>query len=730
MMRKLMKKALIYIVKFLISFLFHPIKTTRKVYTVLGNLFADYRKYVPSYAPAALTFYVIVLIVPAVSIIAFAASLLRFDLSLLTNLLKTYLNKEYATMMLSIIENPTISLSTIVVLVFSVYAVSRGVGNIYIISKDLFPVDKIHQEGLGNYYFYIFTTTIFMLLATISFLFVLAIGPIGRAFNVFYAFFIFRYALLFLMVVLFFSLLYFFIPRAPIKFSEAFIGAMVTTVGMIGLYFIISIYFAHTSFSNVYGPLASIVMVFFVLNWGCEVFYIGLYVSHLLYTKRKEAYISRVSVERMNHHGQAIVHILKKVCYLYNVLPGEKIEVVVEKEGRRSVKGYVSDIIKASPARCDPICVQADMCHDCQLMYMKYDAQLKQKRREIIGSLKKYTHFHFDLSIVQDIRPAEVINNYKQYVSYPLYEYEGEIFIGQKNKAAMTFMTHCMLQDVRIMEVLIRIRKILNDRHAHVYNKKSRRGLRRIIVKKIDDKIAVMMITGKDGLAADIIEDISTIEEVNGLYYSIQTNPLSEHPSKKRVKVYGDDYYYYTLNDHRYRLQPYSYVFRSREMEEQTIELFKSKIDPKDSVLSLFTKTALLELELPNKVVGIGETKSDIDDAKYNAAALGLENKRFRCGLVDRNVGLIMGKEHFDAAIVHLDLRPMTSSLSQAFYDSPIVNLFIISNDPHIFASSLFASDTDRLQTTYDLIQVYALDQEPYTYHVETIFHLRRKEGK
>ena len=45
------------------------VKTMKAYYQKAATIFSDYRHYVPSYAPAALTFYLIILIVPAISIV-------------------------------------------------------------------------------------------------------------------------------------------------------------------------------------------------------------------------------------------------------------------------------------------------------------------------------------------------------------------------------------------------------------------------------------------------------------------------------------------------------------------------------------------------------------------------------------------------------------------------------------------------------------------------------------
>ena len=67
------------------------VKMMKAYYQKAATIFSYYRHYVPSYAPAALTFYLIILIVPAISIVAFATSLFHFNSDMLVNLLEQYL---------------------------------------------------------------------------------------------------------------------------------------------------------------------------------------------------------------------------------------------------------------------------------------------------------------------------------------------------------------------------------------------------------------------------------------------------------------------------------------------------------------------------------------------------------------------------------------------------------------------------------------------------------------
>jgi len=726
-MRQKLRDGLRFVLRCLWMFLRHPIKTTGKVVGKIAAFMTDYRKYVSAYNGAALTYYLIILIVPAVTVIALVANLFNIDLTIVRNLLQEFLTQEYAEMIVGILSSSKISLGSIVILCLSVYAVSRGVGNIYLVTKDMFPKDEIDNESILGYYAYTIRITLFIFIAAIGIIFVVALGPVAKAFNVFYGYIVLRACLLFLMLTGFFTFLYLMIPRAPVKPSEAFKGGLVAVVGFHILSYVLNIYLAHANFSNVYGPLASVVMILFILEWGCKVFYIGLYVTHLFYMDRFNKKIQRVVIERIDHHGMGVATAYGKPTFLRNALTGEEVEIVVEKEKRKEVLAEVTDIVTPSVVRDVPICMQADTCKDCQLQYMNYWYQLTHKHYEIMRALQKYTSFDSSDEVIQPVMPANEVTRYKQFVSFPIYDYDGDLYIGENDGRTCTFMTECIMLDPMITDIIRPIQDLMNATGCQAFHRPSSHGLRQIIIKKIEDKLIVIFVTGRDGLPDALVQGIKDIPEVNGLYYTINIGINPTRYEKGIHKVYGDEFYTYHYQGRDYRISPGSYVFVSREMEDNCLQLMKDLLSPDDYILSCFCKSAILELEIPNDVVAIDENESNVKDAIHNARRLGLTNKTFIHNRVDSEVNLQIQRHPFNCAIVNLHTRMWSSVMSQTFFRSGVKNLYVLSDDPHVLCQSLFSNDTKRIQSTYDLKEVYGIDVEPYTAHVQAIFHFVRK---
>ena len=232
------------------------------------EIYDDYRAVVPSYAAAALSFYLLLIIVPAFSLVAVGTSLLNIDMSLIENIIQQIVMPEYSAMIISI------------------YTVSRGVGNIYEISKNMYQEDR--DESLISYYIYTFKVTIFLLLLFIGIIAVMALGPLAYIFNILYSLFGIRHIFLYFLMVFCLMSIYMIVPRIRTHHSDAFQGALVASALMLVLYYGLNIYFQFADFQSVYGPLSFIVVILFVFDWAAEIFYIGMYITNLLHLRRKE----------------------------------------------------------------------------------------------------------------------------------------------------------------------------------------------------------------------------------------------------------------------------------------------------------------------------------------------------------------------------------------------------------------------------------------------------------
>lgn len=255
-----------------------------KLYHRIKSIYKDYRSHIPVFASAALAFYMILLLVPILTLFALGISFLDLELSLYEKLLRYYISLDYVDIILGILYSNNINTIAIFTIVITLFTVSKGVGNIYRISKNMFDEDE--DEHLIDYYLYSLRVTILIFVLFLCFIAVMAMKPLAVLFESLYTIVGIRHIILYAILVYFLTVIYKFVPRVKINYKDALIGAMISGALLLALYYGIGLYFNLTDFNSIYGPLSSIVALLFVFHWSAEVFFIGMYSTYKYYTRR------------------------------------------------------------------------------------------------------------------------------------------------------------------------------------------------------------------------------------------------------------------------------------------------------------------------------------------------------------------------------------------------------------------------------------------------------------
>ena len=98
--------------------------------------------------------------------------------------------------------------------------------------------------------------------------------------------FITRVLFLFIIIFVILFLLYKIIPDQNVDFLDTIKGTVVATLLIELIIGILSIYFSIVDYSNVYGPLAALVMLMFSIAVCSEAIYFGMYVIFECHIRR------------------------------------------------------------------------------------------------------------------------------------------------------------------------------------------------------------------------------------------------------------------------------------------------------------------------------------------------------------------------------------------------------------------------------------------------------------
>lgn len=267
-----------------------------KIYDRVNNRILDYRYKVNKNAGLCFSYYLIMSIIPICSLIAFFASLLNVDLSVIEEVLQKYLTPEFASVVVGSLNSSHITLSSIVVLCMSLFVVSRGINQLYGISKNLFPSAHERNIIVEQILMIVKTVAVFVLLLLIISL--LTILPVVSYFLDLSGIFMLGDLYLFLVFFVILFLLYKIIPDVHVHVFDIVKGAAVASLLMLILLTGLQFYFGIADYTSVYGPLASIVVVMISCSLIAEMIFIGMYVMF-------EAHMKRLIIEMKKHNNLA-----------------------------------------------------------------------------------------------------------------------------------------------------------------------------------------------------------------------------------------------------------------------------------------------------------------------------------------------------------------------------------------------------------------------------------------
>lgn len=254
------------------------------IYNKIYYRYLDYRYKIPDNAGICFAYYLIMSIIPICSIIAFLGSLLNLDLTFISDFLSRFLTEEFAEIIINALQSKEIKLSSMIAIGVSFWVVSKGVNQLYGITKNLFPPDHERHWIVEIIFSLIKTVIVFILLILIIGL--MSILPIVNSIVPLNQIFMFDDLYLFIMFFIILFLLYKIIPDVKVNIKDILAGAFVASLLLTILLACLEFYFSISNYSNVYGSFASIAVILFSFSIIAEVIYMGLYIMFEQHMKR------------------------------------------------------------------------------------------------------------------------------------------------------------------------------------------------------------------------------------------------------------------------------------------------------------------------------------------------------------------------------------------------------------------------------------------------------------
>ena len=426
----------------------------------------------------------------------------------------------------------------------------------------------------------------------------------------------------------------------------------------------------------------------------------------------------------MGINGEGIGYDHGVPVFIPGALMHETVDVKITQEKEKYKTAKLIRVIRKSKDRVEPECRYCDSCRACTLMHLKYERQLNYKKQTLKQALKKYADIDMPVSIIKN----DNIYHYRNKFKLPFGMEKGKIVTGmyESERGRFVPIEDCIIHEEVLEKVRKQILEIMNKYKLKAYNERTREGYRSLIMRTFNNKIALVFVVGDNTYLEPMLSDLTRIEEVSSIYYSVNTNKKYINALENDlVHVFGKNCLNARINGLKLVFTPKSFFQLNTRQAEVLYDEAVSLIDENDEeVLEAYCGVGVMSLMAARKakhVTGVEIVPDAIDNAKKNARYNKIDNVDFVVGDSGSVMEEISKEKQLDCLIVDPPRTGLDEKMINSILNSNAKKLIYVSCNPSTLAKNL-----NVLKEYYNIESIRAIDVFYNTEHVESIVYLAR----
>jgi 23S rRNA (uracil1939-C5)-methyltransferase len=400
----------------------------------------------------------------------------------------------------------------------------------------------------------------------------------------------------------------------------------------------------------------------------------------------------RLRLESLSHHGSAIARYDGQVVFVAFGVPGEEVDVLIERAYPDYLEGIVTAVHTAAPGRVTPRCEYFGVCGGCQLQHIEYDEQLRLKTEVVREQMRRIGHLP-DVP-VRPMLPSPEVWNYRNHARFSV-DRAGFLGFIMRGRKRMLRIENCHIMQPPIVDVLHALQGDFEPASTIDPAAEPPRGR----LPKLHQVAVRLGVNSGDML---VQPDISAfVPEVK----SGQTSFVEE------------------LCGERFRVSASSFFQVNTAQAERLVDLVREGLclSPDDVLLDAYAGVGTFAKVLAKdvaEVIAIEVAASSVADGRYNTA--GMPNVRWIEGEVER----VLPELDITSTAVVLDpsRQGCAPPVLDALIEAAVPRVAYVSCDPATLARDLRVL----VDGGYQVDHVQPVDLFPQTYHIENVALLRR----
>jgi 23S rRNA (uracil1939-C5)-methyltransferase len=458
-----------------------------------------------------------------------------------------------------------------------------------------------------------------------------------------------------------------------------------------------------------------------------------------------------ITIEKIATEGKGIGRNDGKIVFVDFAIPGDIVDVYVQKNKKDYAMGNITKLSTPSPLRIAPRCRHFGVCGGCKWQNISYDQQLVYKHKIVEESfyhlLKNQSPeflpiigceeaFYYRNKMDYSATNRRWLTN-EQIESVEEFEKIGIGFHVPGKFEAVTHIEECVLMDDYHNIIRNTIFDYLIQQNISCYNVHNHQGMfRNIIIRNTTDGqwIVLIVFGEEDRVIIDkFMQDIAlSLPEVANLLFAINKK-YNDSIYDLDIQVFkGNTEIIEKLDEKQFYIHIKSF-FQTNPRQAKVLYDTVRAMTPilKDSIIyDLYTGTGSIAIylsDLCQSMIGIELNPDAIEDAERNAELNGIANCTFFDSAAEKlfDSSFVEKYGHPDIVITDPPRSGMHPDVIKTLLSTSPKHIIYVSCNP-----STQARDIAMLEEKYIINKIQPIDMFPHTYHVENVVLLSLRDIK
>jgi 23S rRNA (uracil1939-C5)-methyltransferase len=479
-------------------------------------------------------------------------------------------------------------------------------------------------------------------------------------------------------------------------------------------------------------------------------------ITFAIVRKKKEApLLENVLIEDYAAEGKSLARVNGKVIFVEGAVPGDVVDVQLQKNKADWGEGFVKKFHAYSPIRVKPFCTHFGVCGGCQWQMLPYEQQLVYKHKQVFDNLTRIAKI--PLPVIPPILGAKETQGYRNKVEYtfatekfiPFEEFkamkaaglEPVKSIGAGGFHARGFFEKvveidtCYLQSEPTNEIRKTAVQFAIENEMPFYNIKQHQGwLRNMFIRNTTKgEWMVNVILGYDGgekREALLNLFLKKFPQITTLLYTINEKRNDSMQDLVPQVYFGTGYITEALENFDFKISPKSFFQTNSKQAESLYQVTRNfaELTGKEVVYDLYCGTGSIGIfcsKEAKKIIGVEVVADAIEDAKENARINNLAHTAFFAGDVIDICDDAFFDTHGKPDVI------ITDPPRAGMHDKLVKKLLEIQAPLIVYVScnpATQARDLSLLGEKYTVTKIQPVDMFPHTLHIENVVQLKRTD--